>query len=225
MQCVILCAGKGRRMSSLDTPKVLLPIGKTTPLDYTINLWRGLVSELIFIVGYKKELVIPRLPDDARVVLQEEQKGIAHAIAQVEPFVGGRFMVLLGDCIMKGKFHELPKRGDLGVGVWFSGHSDEVYKNYRVEIENDLIIGVEEKPITKNGLCGMGLYSFDGRVFDYIKKTKPSSLRGEVEITDVIQHMIIKGEELQPAYFEGRYVNVTTEEDLITAERIICSRR
>jgi len=210
-----------------DIPKVLLPIGPTTILRYTLDMWQQLVNEVIVVVGYKSEVVMEKLPKSVKIVLQEEQKGIAHAIAQVEPFVKGRFMVLLGDCIMKGRFHELPfhKRGNLGIGVWFSGHSNEVYKNYRVEVRNDLITRVEEKPTSRNGLCGMGLYSFDERVFDYIKNTKPSPVRKEIEVTTVVQSMIEAGERVVPVFFEGGYVNVTTEEDLKTAERIICAPR
>lgn len=226
MQCVMLCAGKATLESS-DIPKALLPIGDTTILDYNLNLWgKALRNDLIVVVGYKSEAVMAELPSGVTTVLQMEQKGIAHAIAQVELLVKDRFIVLLGDCIMKGEFHELPfkKRGNLGLGVWFSGHNDEVHKNYGVEIIGDLVKYVVEKPKMKNGLCGMGLYSFDKRVFYYIQKTNPSPLRNEVEITDVIQNMIEEGEEVFPAYFQGGYVNVTTKEDLPKAEMIISSR-
>ena len=216
MQLVILCAGKGTRMGT-DIPKVLLKIGDTTILDYIVEQWRCVVDEMVFVVGHKKEAIIPQLPKGAKIIIQEEQLGIAHAILQVEPSIKDRFIVMLGDCIYKGEFQPIPGDTKLGIGVWLSGSSQETTKNYLVKVRGNKVERVIEKPLEGilNGLCGMGVYFFDKVVFDYIR-TYPY-----LDITDILQKMIDMGEEITPVYFEGRYVNVTTPKDLRTAEGIV----
>ena len=93
---------------------------------------------------------------------------------------------------------------------------------HAVEIEENLVYKVEEKPeIVSNNLCGMGFYFFDRRVFKYIEVAKPSTLRNEVEITNVIQDMIDKGERIAPVLFHGDYLNINYPRDVIRAEGIL----
>ena len=74
---------------------------------------------------------------------------------------------------------------------------------------------VVEKPIEiTNNYCGMGYYFFKNNIFDYISLTSPSKLRNEIEITDVIQIMIDKGEKIKPVLFKGHYLNITYPENL-----------
>ena len=67
----------------------------------------------------------------------------------------------------------------------------------------------------------MGFYFFNRKVFDYIRKTKPSSLRNEIEITDVIQNMIDDGQSITPVFFDGDYINLTYAEDLNRAKLML----
>ena len=83
-------------------------------------------------------------------------------------------------------------------------------------------VEVIEKPeVVLNDLCGMGIYFFDRRVFDYIERTPVSPRTGRVEITDVVQQMIEGGERITPLFFDGGYVNVTYEQDLRTAAAVV----
>ena len=104
---------------------------------------------------------------------------------------------------------------------------EEIYKSYSVFIlsyddKEDLISKVIEKPKTvddiENAHCGMGTYFMDISCFKYIKNTKPSVLRNEIEITDVIQNMVNEGEEISPVMFDGTYINMTSPEDIKEAE-------
>lgn len=210
-----------------DMPKALTEVRGRPVIHYVIDYWKRFTGNFIFIVGYKKELVVEYVsgePVNAEFVEQKERKGIAHALLHAESFVDDRFVVVLGDCLCGGEFH-FPDRMEQGVGVWSANNEDAIRQSYSVETENGLIKRVVEKPKEiVNELCGMGFYFFRKKVFDYIRVTPPSSLRNEVEITDVIQNMIDGGEAISPVWFEGEYINVTFPEDIKIVEEIIIPR-
>ena len=227
--CVVLCAGKGTRMGS-ERPKVLIEVNKKAILQYVIDFWKPQVDRFIFVVGYKSFEITKYLGQSGlknyKIVVQKEQKGIAHALLQAESILSGNFVVALGDCVQKGNFI-YPKSLQLGCGVWNGADLEEIYKSYSVFIlsyddKEDLISKVIEKPKTvddiENAHCGMGTYFMDISCFKYIKNTKPSVLRNEIEITDVIQNMVNEGEEISPVMFDGTYINMTSPEDIKEAE-------
>ena len=224
---VILVAGEGRRLQELgkELPKALVPISRQPALGYVINYWQQFAREFIFVVGYKQELIIKFVQDfypalATRFVPQDRPAGIAQAIACVRDYIREDFIVVLGDCLCRGKF-VFPSVFAQGVGVWRTENPEAIRQSYSVEITGDWIQRVVEKPEElPNDLCGMGFYFFSEKVFDYIKITPVSSLRNEVEITDVIQKMIEGGEKICPLFFQGQYLNITSPADVLLAEKI-----
>lgn len=226
LTCVVLCAGRGIRILpySETIPKVMIKIKNKPILGYVIDYWKKYTNNFIFVVGYKKEHVINyvlSLPIQAQFIEQKQLRGIADAISYVEDFVSDNFIVVLGDCLYYGQFN-IPDDIKQGVGVWKTNDVNFIKQNYSIKNKGDVICKVCEKPkIIINNLCGMGVYLFNKKVFDYIKNTKPSELRNEVEITDTIQNMINNGEEIRPIFFKGKYLNVTYSYDLKEAKNII----
>jgi len=222
MKCLVLCAGRGHRMGS-ETPKVLIPINRKPLIQHVIDMWKSSVDDFIFIVGYKWEEITKWLPKNSKFVIQDPQKGIADAIYAAKRHLSkeDRFVVALGDCLQRGEWI-IPKDITLGVGVWETKDKDEIRRSYSIEVKNELVSRVVEKPKTcPNNYCGMGTYFFDRRVFNYIKKTEINPLRNEREITDTIQLMIDSGEEITPVVFKGRYLNITYWDDIAKAEELL----
>lgn len=226
LKCVVLCAGKGIRINrfEMDRPKTLIQIKNKPILDSIVNYWKRYANDFVFVVSYKKQYVIDfasQLPINCQFVEQKELRGIADAISNTKDFVSEHFIVVLGDCICNGNFN-FPENMEQGVGVWGTNHVEDIKRSYSIKIRDDLIYKVEEKPRrVTNNLCGMGFYFFGRKVFDYVKLTKPSKLRNEIEITDVIQNMIDAGEKIMPVFFNGVYLNVTYPEDIRIAEKIV----
>lgn len=63
-----------------------------------------------------------------------------------------------------------------------------------IEIDkNGKVISIEEKPENpKSDIAQTGIYMYDERVFEFIKKQKPSS-RGELEVTDLNNFYVKEG--------------------------------
>ncbi len=86
LDIVILAAGQGTRMRSA-LPKVLHPVAGKPMLGHVIDTARQLAPRKIHVViGHGAELVRERLAaDDINFVLQAEQLGTGHAVAQALP--------------------------------------------------------------------------------------------------------------------------------------------
>ena len=197
MKCIILAAGEGKRVHPLTytRPKVMLPIANKPIIEWNLkNAIDAGFKEFIFVVAYKSEMVRNYFGNgknwgiNIEYVNQGEALGTAHAIWIVEKFVDD-FVVLSGDTIF-GKDdikNILENKNCMGlVNV-------ENAKDYgTVEISDKNILRIHEKmerPVTN--IINAGIYHFDKKIFEYIRKTK-KSIRGEYEITDSINSMFDK---------------------------------
>ncbi len=227
LKCVVLCAGRGKRMfpASVNTPKVLNTAGGYPILYHVVNYWRLYTQDFIFVVNYQKDSVIKfvrDLPVNSVCVEQRELRGIADALTYAFPYIKDNFILVLGDCLCNGKFF-FPKDMEQGVAIWKTEDSEAIKRSYSAELTvNRFLSSVVEKPkYLPNKWCGLGYYFFNKQVFDYIRITPPSQLRGEVEITDVIQNMINAGEDISAVEYQGDYINATYPEDLKKVESIV----
>ncbi|WP_312600934.1 MULTISPECIES: bifunctional UDP-N-acetylglucosamine diphosphorylase/glucosamine-1-phosphate N-acetyltransferase GlmU [Pseudomonas] len=99
LEIVILAAGQGTRMRSA-LPKVLHPIAGKAMLGHVIDRARELAPQRIHVViGHGAETVKQRLAaDDLNFVVQQEQLGTGHAVAQALPHLSAeRVLILYGD--------------------------------------------------------------------------------------------------------------------------------
>jgi bifunctional UDP-N-acetylglucosamine pyrophosphorylase/glucosamine-1-phosphate N-acetyltransferase len=198
MKCVVLAAGEGKRMHPLTftRPKVMLPIANKPILEWNLlNAIDAGLTEFVFIVGYKSEMVRNYFGDGTNwnasidYVNQGKALGTAHAIGTVENFVDD-FIVLCGDTIFgKEDFHNITKN-KMSMGLV----EVEDAKEYGVvKVDGKHVVQIREKmenPISN--VINAGIYHFDSNIFGYIHKTGKSP-RGEYEITDSI-NLLIKEE-------------------------------
>lgn len=99
LDIVILAAGQGTRMRSA-LPKVLHPVAGKTMLGHVIDTARALQPKSIqVVIGHGAEQVRQRLTgDDLAFVVQAEQLGTGHAVAQALPNLSAeRVLILYGD--------------------------------------------------------------------------------------------------------------------------------
>lgn len=99
LHAVVLAAGKGTRMRS-ELAKVLQPLGGTTLLQQSIAAFLGLREQhearMTVVVGHGAEAVRAALPDlDCQWVVQQQQLGTGHAVAQAVPILQDDELVLV----------------------------------------------------------------------------------------------------------------------------------
>lgn len=201
MKGIILAGGLATRLRPLTwvTNKHLLPVYNKPMIYYPL--------EAMVRAGIK-EVLITSSPDHAGdfanllksgedfglcfyYAIQKNPKGgIADAILLAKEFAKGeKILVVLGDNIFNfnlsnivNKFEE-KERGAVVFGVRMNTDS----KQYGViEVDpNGKVLSIEEKPEKpKSDIAQTGVYMYDSRVFDLIKKLKPSG-REELEVTDL----------------------------------------
>ncbi len=123
MKAVILTAGEGLRIRPLTNSmtKGMIPIANKPILEHIIDaLTRVGITDIIMVVGYKKEKILSYFGDgrDFGVKLtfveQKRQLGTAHALKKAEHLLDGDFLILPGDNYLeertlKGLFGEEEK--------------------------------------------------------------------------------------------------------------------
>jgi glucose-1-phosphate thymidylyltransferase len=155
---------------------------------------------------------------------QEAPLGLAHAVKISEEFMAGdSFVMYLGDNLIKDGVspfvrefeRETPDAQILLAKVarpWEFGVA---------ELEGERVVRLEEKPKEpRSDLALVGVYLFTKSIFDAVRAIKPSA-RGELEITDAIQHLINTGRNVRSHVIRGWWKDTGRVEDLLEANRIV----
>jgi len=158
---------------------------------------------------------------------QEGEKGIAHALALAEHFAaGGKVVVMLGDNIIEKDIRsqiDTFSKQEKGARILLK-EVDNPQRFGVAEIRNNKIIRIIEKPASPpSKLAVIGIYMYDNQVFDFIKTLKPSA-RGELEITDVNNRYIEKGE-MSFGILDGWWTDAGTFESLLRANILVAKQR
>ncbi|NCO15304.1 hypothetical protein AUJ30_00355 [Candidatus Wolfebacteria bacterium CG1_02_39_135] len=176
MQAVVLAAGRGVRMGDLtnDSAKPMLKVNGKPILEYTLFNLPEEISEVIFVIGYKGDLIKSYFGDEwkgrkIKYVVQENLNGSAGALHQAKDFLEDKFLVLNGN--------DLYQRSDLEKFV-----NNEPSALLVKEIENPEKFGVVKtdddgylleviesgRPRDKNlNLVNIGAYLLNKKFFDY----------------------------------------------------------
>jgi glucose-1-phosphate thymidylyltransferase len=228
MKGVILAGGTGSRLAPMTrvTNKHLLPVYDKPmimyPLQTLINAGlkdimiisgKGHAGHFLELLGSGKEYGV-RLS----YAVQEEPKGIAHALSLAEDFADDEnIAVILGDNLYEDNFD---------FGEFQSGariYLKEVPDPQRfgvASLDGNRVIKIIEKPtVAETPYAVSGLYLYDTSVFEKVKDLELSA-RGEYEITDV-NNKYIEEQKLEAYFVKGFWTDAGTVESLHKASVLI----
>jgi len=239
MKGLILAGGLATRHRPLTwvTNKHLLPVYNKPMIYYPIeSMVKAGIKEVLISSSSNHAGHFANLLKDGSdfgirfyyAVQKNPKGGIANAILLAEEFAKGeKLMVILGDNIfntdLKTSVNALEKKekGAIIYGVKIT--SD--FQQYGI-IETDKfgkVISIEEKPQNpKSNIAQTGIYLYDKRVFDFIRKLKPS-FRGELEVTD-LNNMYLKEGTLECKVLNWWIDAGTSHDELLHANNLVADK-
>ncbi|MBI3485338.1 NTP transferase domain-containing protein [Candidatus Daviesbacteria bacterium] len=231
MKGVILAGGLGTRLYPLThvTNKHLLPVYNKPMIFYPVEtLVKSGIKDILVVVSGPhvghflgvlkngKELGVNHL----EYAYQEKPDGgIADALSLAEDFADGdSTTVILGDNTTDVDISDAIKSFSKGATVFLKQVSDPERFGvaYLDPSDSKKITKIVEKPKDgKSSYAITGLYIFDLKVFEYIKKCSPDwAGRGELEITQVID-FYLKTDDLHWEELKGFWRDAGTFETLL----------
>jgi glucose-1-phosphate thymidylyltransferase len=231
MKGVVLAGGTGSRLHPLTlvTNKHLLPVDDRPMIYFPLQTLAEMgISQVMVILGGRSIGDIVELLSDGQEFgldltyrYQRGSLGIAHAIGLTRDFVADdAFCVVLGDNILRGApLADVAREfesGPYGAGTLLYRVPDPQRFGVAELDAAGQVVGFEEKPTApKSDFIPIGVYFLRPDAFAVIERLVPSG-RGELEITDVLNHYIRNGG-LFARRYEGHWHDAGTIESLLEA--------
>jgi glucose-1-phosphate thymidylyltransferase len=231
---LILSGGKGTRLRPLThtSAKQLVPVANKPVLFYGLEaMAEAGIEEVGIIVAPETGGEIRAAAGDGsrfglriEYIEQDAPLGLAHAVLTAEPFLGSSpFVMYLGDNLLRDGITRL-------VETFRSEQPDALIlltpvpdpEHYGVaELNDGRVTKLVEKPAQpQTDLALVGVYMFTPSVFGAARAIEPSG-RGELEITDAIQHLVDSGLRVDPHIVHGWWKDTGQVQDMLEANRLI----
>ena len=207
---IIMAAGKGTRMKSLDSTKskVTFDLLGVPLVGHVIHALKPLkLDRTITIVGHGGETTSKVVEGQSEIVWQREQKGTGHAVLQVAPLLEGKqgtTLIVSGDTplITTKSLDQLVQthiQGKFDLTILTSvvnqpfgyGRMIRNSKGQVIAIVEEINANEEEKKIKE---INTGFYVFNNPLlFQFLRDLKPNPKNGELNITSLIKMFMDKG--------------------------------
>lgn len=234
MKALVLSGGSGTRLRpfSHSMPKQLVPVAGKPVLFHALEALREAgITETGVIVGAPGTAVRAAVGDGSRFdmsvtyIPQEAPKGLAHCVMVARDFLAeDDFVMYLGDTVYAGGV-------TAAVDAFREGRAAAQLVVTKVEnpsqygvVELDatgLVTAMEEKPTApRSDLAVTGLYCFTPEIHEAVRAIRPSR-RGELEITDALQWLILRGRPVRARTFSGYWADTGTLHDLLECNKVL----
>ncbi|MDD5193372.1 MAG: sugar phosphate nucleotidyltransferase [Candidatus Nanoarchaeia archaeon] len=241
MKALILAGGRGSRLNKLteNRNKSMIRLFEKPLIEYNLeHAFEAGVSEIIIVVGYKKEEIIKYVGNEYKgikikyVNISEDKikEGLVTGIEVAKEAIGkSDFMLMLADEILvdadlKNMIKKFRKEEIIAVcGITFEEDKLSIGKTYSAMINEDWrVFRLIEKPrVPINKIKGTGHILLKNEILEYIERTPINAYRNQKELVDLIQVAVDDGKPVYVYPITKGYVNVNTEEDLNLAKELI----
>ena len=234
MKGVVLAGGLGTRLRPLTsvTNKHLLPVYNQPMIYYPIQaLVNAGINDIMVVTGGSSAGDFLRLLGNGKAfglkhlnyTYQEGEGGIADALSLVEHFAAEEpVCVVLGDNIIEGNIlSAVNAYREQGGGAKIILKKVPDPQRFGVpRLDGNKVLRIDEKPsVPQSDYAVIGIYMYDGAVYDIIRSLKPSG-RGELEITDVNNAYIARNQ-MTWEELDGWWTDAGTFESLLRASNLV----
>lgn len=234
MKALVLSGGLGTRLRPLTftTAKQLIPVANKPILSYVLDhISSAEIKDVGIIISLETGKAVKDYVENGSkwginvTYILQEPLGLAHAVKTAEEFLGNDdFVMYLGDNLLAEKLEKFIKKyneDDLDALILLKEVENPRQFGVALLNEKGEVTKLVEKPkefISKLAL--VGVYIFSSKVHDAIEHIKPS-WRGELEITDAIQHMISRELKVKADVLNSWWLDTGKKDDILSANALV----
>ena len=234
MRGLVAAGGHATRLRPLtySLPKQLIPVANRPIISYVLHdlAAAGIADVVIVVAPHSATQIRDEIGDgsafDLRVtyVVQAQAAGLADVVLTAEDALEGEpFVMYLGDNLLQGGIAPMVaefQTKDPNASILLARVDHPETFGVAV-VDSGRVVRLVEKPADPpSDLALVGVYMFDATVFDAVRSIEPS-WRGELEITDAIQHMIDSGLDVVSREVDGWWLDTGKKDDMLDANRIV----
>lgn len=234
MKALVLSGGTGSRLRPFthSTAKQLLPVANKPVLVHCLENIRDIgVTEVGIIVGDHADQISAAVGDGSELGLnityirQDAPLGLAHCISIAADFLGDDdFVMYLGDNILAGGIADAAatfRRDRADAHILVCRVEDPRAYGVAEVGPGGAVRRLVEKPAEPVGnLAVIGVYFFTPAVHRAVAAIRPSA-RGELEITDAIQHLVEEGSAVVADEYQGYWKDTGRPDDLLECNSVL----
>jgi len=235
MKALILAGGRGIRLKPITDKmaKHLIPVANKPILFYVLNqIMQAGIKEIGIVISPETGNWIKQSVGSGSrwgfkitYIIQHKPLGIAHAVKSARGFLAdSSFLLFLGDNLIQGGIRQFIDE--------FNTHKPNALVLLK-QVENPSAFGIAkldscgkveyvvEKPEEpESNMALTGIYIFSNDIHNAIDRIKPS-WRGELEITDAIQELLVMHKKIRSNILKGWWLDAGTGDGILEANRKI----